>query len=34
MVGVTVFGLVFTPIFYCVIRRFSKARKPGPKSVA
>jgi multidrug efflux pump len=33
MVGVTVFGLVFTPIFYCVIRRFSKARKPGPKSV-
>jgi multidrug efflux pump len=26
MIGVTLFGLIFTPIFYVVVRRF--ARKP------
>jgi hypothetical protein len=28
MIGVTVFGLLFTPIFYNVVRRLS-ARGPG-----
>jgi multidrug efflux pump len=31
MVGVTVFGLVFTPIFYWVIRKLSKDPGAGPK---
>jgi hypothetical protein len=26
MIGVTAFGLIFTPVFYVVVRRF--ARKP------
>jgi multidrug efflux pump len=28
MIGVTVFGLLFTPVFYVVIRRFSRRRAP------
>jgi hypothetical protein len=24
MLGVTIFGLIFTPIFYVVVRRFSR----------
>ena len=29
MIGVTLFGLIFTPIFYVVIRALT-ARRPGP----
>ncbi len=29
MLGVTVFGLLFTPVFYVLARRFSKT-KPAP----
>jgi Cu/Ag efflux pump CusA len=29
MLGVTFFGLVFTPVFYDVIRRFSKKKVPA-----
>ena len=31
MLGVTFFGLVFTPVFYSIIMWFSTARKPGTK---
>ena len=33
MIGVTIFGLVFTPVFYVVSRRFAKTprRRSGPK---
>jgi len=37
MLGVTVFGLFFTPVFYVVIRRFAgkkKAAPPPPAEVA
>ena len=38
MIGVTLFGLVFTPIFYCVIRGWSAAKaapvEPGEAAVA
>lgn len=27
MIGVTAFGLIFTPIFYVVVRKFSAAPK-------
>jgi multidrug efflux pump len=30
MLGVTFFGLVFTPVFYDVIRRFAKKKVPAP----
>jgi Cu/Ag efflux pump CusA len=30
MLGVTFFGLVFTPVFYDVIRRFTKKKAPAP----
>jgi multidrug efflux pump subunit AcrB len=30
MLGVTFFGLVFTPVFYDVIRRFAKKKSPAP----
>ena len=30
MLGVTVFGLIFTPIFYVVIRRLSGSTDPSP----
>ena len=30
MLGVTFFGLVFTPVFYDVIRRFAKKKGPAP----
>jgi HAE1 family hydrophobic/amphiphilic exporter-1 len=30
MIGVTLFGLIFTPIFYVVVRRF--ARKPRERA--
>lgn len=30
MLGVTFFGLVFTPIFYDVIRRFTTKTVPAP----
>jgi hydrophobe/amphiphile efflux-1 (HAE1) family protein len=33
MIGVTVFGLIFTPVFYVVVRRLS-ARKPAVSSTA
>lgn len=30
MIGVTFFGLIFTPVFYDVIRRFAKKKAPAP----
>jgi Cu/Ag efflux pump CusA len=30
MLGVTFFGLIFTPVFYDVIRRFTKKKLPSP----
>ena len=30
MIGVTFFGLIFTPVFYVVIRRFSKRKDASP----
>jgi multidrug efflux pump subunit AcrB len=33
MIGVTIFGLIFTPVFYVVIRRFS-TRRSEPKALA
>ncbi|MGH6735028.1 MAG: efflux RND transporter permease subunit [Methyloceanibacter sp.] len=30
MIGVTLFGLIFTPIFYVVVRRFARAPKEHP----
>ena len=33
MIGVTVFGLVFTPVFYCVVRSFSASRRLNPNPV-
>jgi HAE1 family hydrophobic/amphiphilic exporter-1 len=33
MIGVTFFGLIFTPVFYDVIRRFAKKKKPAPVHV-
>jgi Cu/Ag efflux pump CusA len=36
MLGVTFFGLIFTPVFYDVIRRFTKKKLPahGPAGEA
>jgi multidrug efflux pump len=34
MLGVTFFGLVFTPVFYDVIRRFAKKQAPAPGHTA
>jgi multidrug efflux pump len=34
MLGVTVFGLCFTPIFYVVIRRFTEGKAPAPAGLA
>ena len=31
MIGVTVFGLVFTPVFYVVVRKFASTRKEHPR---
>jgi multidrug efflux pump len=31
MIGVTAFGLIFTPIFYVVVRRFAPATKERPR---
>jgi HAE1 family hydrophobic/amphiphilic exporter-1 len=28
MIGVTLFGLIFTPVFYVVVRKFAKKKKP------
>jgi hypothetical protein len=33
MIGVTIFGLIFTPVFYVVIRRLS-TRRGAPKALA
>ena len=30
MIGVTLFGLIFTPVFYVVIRRFTQRRGKRP----
>jgi multidrug efflux pump len=30
MVGVTIFGIFFTPVFYNVIRWFAERRTPAP----
>jgi len=34
MIGVTLFGLILTPVFYVVVRRFATRRKPGAGSPA
>jgi multidrug efflux pump len=34
MLGVTFFGLFFTPVFYTVIRRWLPGKKPAPAQVA
>ena len=34
MLGVTVFGLIFTPVFYVVIRRLALLRRPEPGAAA
>ena len=33
MLGVTLFGLLFTPVFYFVMRKFARKRQP-PQPVA
>jgi hypothetical protein len=33
MVGVTIFGIFFTPVFYNVIRWFAERGKPAPAAV-
>ena len=33
MIGVTVFGLVFTPVFYCVVRSFSARHSKRPAAI-
>ena len=33
MLGVTFFGLIFTPVFYTVMRKFARKRQP-PQPVA
>ena len=33
MLGVTGFGLLFTPVFYSVIQRFARARAPAPREM-
>jgi len=30
MIGVTLFGLIFTPVFYVVIRTLTTRKKAGP----
>jgi hypothetical protein len=32
MIGVTVFGLIFTPVFYVVVRKFAAKPKAYPSS--
>ena len=34
MIGVTLFGLLFTPVFYVVIRKLVGRRKQKPQAVA
>jgi HAE1 family hydrophobic/amphiphilic exporter-1 len=34
MIGVTLFGLIFTPIFYVVVRRFTSRRRDEPAPAA
>jgi multidrug efflux pump subunit AcrB len=33
MLGVTVFGLIFTPIFYMIVRGLADPKKPKPAAV-
>jgi hypothetical protein len=30
MIGVTLFGLIFTPVFYIVMRRLTTRKRTGP----
>jgi hypothetical protein len=32
MLGVTVFGLIFTPVFYVVVRKFAKKPRAQPNT--
>jgi hypothetical protein len=32
MLGVTIFGLIFTPVFYVVVRRFAAKPKEAPSA--
>jgi multidrug efflux pump subunit AcrB len=32
MIGVTIFGLIFTPVFYVVVRKFFGKKKPAAES--
>ena len=34
MIGVTIFGLIFTPVFYVVARRIGLRRAPPPVATA
>jgi hypothetical protein len=34
MIGVTVFGLIFTPVFYVVVRNASKRKRSTPAAAA
>ena len=34
MIGVTLFGLIFTPIFYLIVRGLADPRKPKDSVVA
>jgi HAE1 family hydrophobic/amphiphilic exporter-1 len=33
MLGVTLFGLLFTPVFYVVVRGFAERRAPAPAAL-
>jgi multidrug efflux pump subunit AcrB len=34
MIGVTLFGLIFTPIFYMIVRGLADPKKPKPSGAA
>jgi multidrug efflux pump len=31
MIGVTIFGLIFTPVFYVVVRKFAGRTRTSPR---
>jgi hypothetical protein len=33
MIGVTIFGLIFTPVFYVVMRKFARRPRGEPKAL-
>jgi F0F1-type ATP synthase assembly protein I len=34
MIGVTLFGLIFTPVFYVVVRRLTEGKRPEKSATA